>query len=189
MPRVLLALGNQGLLPVFDGLIALPGAGSIGNRRQHRAGDVLHRHRHQDAGSRSRRKLPIPAAGQKALLQQVPSLAGVVLNGPVGTVVVGDHQTLGRDEGGRATAQPDHGVHGVAGQVRQGHGIHLWIQGPQLFCQSGKLPGPPHTLFGQDNGRKENERDQENQARDSGLFHGRNLPNFIVGLRSGARIS
>ena len=38
MPRGLLALGNQGLLPVFDGLIAFPGAGSSGHRRQHRPG-------------------------------------------------------------------------------------------------------------------------------------------------------
>ena len=154
MPRVPLALGNQGLLPVFDGLVALPGAGSIGNRPQHRAGDVLHRHRDQDAAARSRRKLPGPAGSQKAILQQVPFLAGVVLNRAVGTVVVGDHQALGRDEGGRAAAQPDHRIHGVPGQVRQRRGVHLGIQGSQRVCQTRELPGPPHPFLGQDDGGK-----------------------------------
>ena len=175
MPRVLLAVGNQGLLPVLDGLITLPPAGSLGNPLQHRPRDVLDRHRDQDAAARSRRKLLGPAGGQKALFQQISFPGGVVLDGAVGTVVVGDHQPLGRHERGRAVAEPDHRVHGVACQVRERLGIHLGIQGLQPVRQRRELARPPHPLLGRQGRGKKGDRGQQGQGRDDGLLHGRNL--------------
>ena len=56
------------------------------------------------------------------------------LDGAIGTVVVGDHQPLRRNEAGRASAQRDHGAHRVTGQVGPVSYTHLDVYKRQALA-------------------------------------------------------
>src|SRR5207253_6247531 len=95
----LLELG-QGLLA---GVVGAPGIESA-DRRLHRRGDLLQTHEHVgDLGAAL--ELLIARAGEEARVQEVVFRARVLIEAALRTVVIGEHQPVGRDEGGGAVRQ------------------------------------------------------------------------------------
>src|SRR5690606_33772547 len=107
--RLGLALGDQALLRVLDGLLAV-GAGEAAGGGLHLVSDFADAVHHVDAGAGTGRQFLGAAAGDEAVVDQVALGSGVELDGAVGAVVVGRHQALGRNETGGAEAQRDHGA-------------------------------------------------------------------------------
>ena len=141
------AFGHQLLVEVFQRTRA---GQCIVTGRSHGGlglcGHVLDVIQHEYTRIGSRADFVGQGGGIEAVLDQVVFGSRVQLDGAIGTVVVGDHQPLRRNEAGRASAQRDHGAHRVTGQVGQLLGGKLQaclLQRPGDFRQ---LLGHPHAL-------------------------------------------
>lgn len=117
-----------------------------GNRGLDLPGHVLDRVERVDARVRSGGDFRGRRGGIEAVAHQVLLGRRVELDGAVGTVVVGDHQPLRRDEARGAAAQRHHRAHRVAGEVGQLPGLQLQ---PGLLQRAGdfrQLLRHPHAL-------------------------------------------
>jgi hypothetical protein len=189
VPRVLLALRDQRLLPVLYRLVALPAARPLGDPAEDLARDVLHLDRDEDGRSRPRGQLLRPVRRQKSLLEQVPLLGRVVLDRAIGAVMVRDHEPLGGDEGGRAPGELDDRVHRVIHQVAEAGGIDPHPHRFQRAAQLRELVRPPHPFIGMggDGRERENEQESDESSHDPDLLRGGRAPAGRAGEVSGPR--
>ncbi len=155
-----LALRDEVLLGVLEGGdTGLPV--DVGRRGLHPSGDIGDREGHVHPGAGRRRQLLPPLPRQEPFLEEVALGRGVVLDGAVGTVVIGHHQPLRRDERRRAPTQGHDGAHGISGDVGKRLGRDLESRRPQTSANLRKLLGKPHALHGPaERGRSDRQKEE-----------------------------